>query len=55
MEEKQQFLDNEGLIQFHHLLNNDIDKKTNDKIDSRTSQFISYTDDTEYEALEEVT
>lgn len=48
MEEKQQFLDTDGLKQYHSQLQTDIKKK----IKTETEGFISYTDDTTFEPLE---
>ena len=52
MKEKQHFLDNEGLTYFYGKLKADIKTDIDNEVISHASGFVSYTDDTTYEALE---
>ena len=53
MEETKYFLDYEGLTEYHKELKTDIKTDIHNEVSTQMSDFISYTDDTTFEALEE--
>lgn len=52
MEEKKSFLDYEGLTEYHKQSKADMKTSIRTEVSTQTSGFISYTDDTTFEALE---
>ena len=52
MEDKQQFLDYEGLTEYHKKSKAEMKASIKTEINAQISGFISYTNDTAFEALE---